>query len=534
MSYYNLFEDGIKQVEATREERLGKTFDALDLKGRDELLKAFHPDFIAKEKRALRIGPNKQDSIAHEIADIVESYSFIDPDKINLDKIEYDVDVLVIGAGGAGLTAAIEAHKANANVLLVSKLRLGDANTVMAQGGIQAADKENDSPAQHYLDVMGGGHFTNIPELVKELTESAPETIRWLENLGAMFDKKDDGEMVSIHGGGTSRKRMHSARDYSGLEILRVVRDEFLNLQIPYKDFCSTVELIKDTSGKIAGAVLYNMETGHLFVCRAKTVILATGGLGRLHIQGFPCTNHYGATGDGIVLGNRAGAPFVFMNAIQYHPTGVAFPEQMLGLLVTEKVRGLGAHLLNCDGERFIYELQPRDIVASGIIREVKGRKKGVKTPSGMEGVWLDSPIIEKIRGKGTIQKELPAMYKQYEKFGIKMDEQPILIYPTQHYQNGGLRINAKAQTNIENLFAAGEVSGGIHGENRLMGNSLLDILVFGRKAGKNAAELSKNIKLESLTLQHVKEHNEGLKALGVPEEKVSPILLPTYAKIDN
>ncbi|MFC1485342.1 FAD-binding protein, partial [bacterium] len=529
MGYNKSTKELIKSVNGSRQNRINQDFSKLNLSDRRNLLESFHPDHIQDKKRKLRIGPNTGDQLAHELVNILESYSFIDPKNIDLDKHDFEVDVLVVGAGGAGISAAIESFHAGANVMLVTKLRLGDANTVMAQGGIQAADKENDSPITHYLDVMGGGHFTNTPALVKALTESAPETISWLENLGVIFDKKDDGEMITIHGGGTSRKRMHSARDYTGLEILRVIRDEFLNFKIPYLEFCSTVELIKDVKGNIAGALLYNMETQQIHVCKAKTVILATGGMGRLHVQNFPCSNHYGATADGIALASRAGVPFVFMNSIQYHPTGAAYPEQILGLLVTEKVRGLGAQLVNADGERFIYELLPRDIVSSVIIKEVGERKKGVMADSGIQGVWLDSPLIDMIHGKGTARNILPAMYTQYEKFGIKIDEEPILVYPTQHYQNGGLKINEEGQTNIANLFAAGEVSGGIHGENRLMGNSLLDILVFGRRAGKRAARLSKQIVLDKLTLRHVVEHNKKMDELDISKECKSPILLPSY-----
>lgn len=529
MSYTKQLTGLIENVEKTREARIEQKVEPLNLAAREKLLTDYHPDYIESGKRALRYGPNKGDKIAHEIADVLEAYSFINPDLINLGNADDDVDVLVIGAGGAGMAAAIEASQAGAKVLLITKLRLGDANTVMAQGGIQAADKAVDSPVRHYLDVMGGGHFTNDPELVRTLTENAPETIHWLEELGVIFDKKSSGELKTIHGGGTSRKRMHSSRDYSGLEICRVIRDKFLNSHIPYHNFTSVVEFIKDDSGKIGGVVTYNMDMHKYSVCRAKTIIIATGGIGRLHIQNFPCSNHYGATGDGIVLGYRAGLPLRFMHAIQYHPTGAAYPNQMLGILVTEKVRGLGAQLVNCDGERFIYELQSRDVVASGIIREVQGRGKGVPTAFGVEGVWLDSPLIDSVHGVGTVQKELPAMYKQFEKFGIKIDQQPILVYPTQHYQNGGIKINTYAQTDISNLYAAGEVSGGIHGENRLMGNSLLDILVFGRRAGKHAAESAKQINLGKLSLDFVREHNEEMKKLDVPASRKSPILLPTY-----
>ena len=183
--------------------------------------------------------------------------------------------------------------------MIVTKLRIGDANTMMAEGGIQAADKENDSPVQHYLDCFGGGHFAAKPELVKRLVMEAPDAIKWLNDLGVEFDKEDDGTMITTHGGGTSRKRMHAAKDYSGSEIMRTIRDEVLNLGIPVVEFTSAVELLKDEKGQTAGAVLLNMETGDYSVARAKTVVIATGGAGRMHYQGFPTSNHYGATADG-------------------------------------------------------------------------------------------------------------------------------------------------------------------------------------------------------------------------------------------
>jgi len=522
--------ESIRRVEATRSTRMGQQFSRLTADEKTALLKGYHPDYKAGTMRELAVGPNAGDRVPHELADLLEGRSRIDPD-FDLSCIDYDVDVLVIGGGGAGTSAAILAHERGAKVLLVTKLRLGDANTMMAQGGIQAADKPNDSPAIHYLDVMGGGGFQNIPELVAALTKDAPAAIKWLEELGAMFDKQPDGTMVSIHGGGTARRRMHSARDYSGAEIMRTLRDEFRNRQIPYREFTSAVELLLDSKGQCAGAVLCDMETEELRVVRAKAVILATGGMGRLHVQQFPCTNHYGATADGLVIGYRAGAKMVFMDAVQYHPTGVAYPEQIVGQLVTEKVRGLGAQLVNAKGECFIFDLETRDTVSSAIIRECLERKNGVQTNTGMHGVWLDSPMIEMIRGDGTIAKALPAMMRQYARFDIDMRRLPILVYPTQHYQNGGLLIAADSETVVPNLYAAGEVSGGVHGRNRLMGNSLLDIIVFGRRAGMAVAERIGNVKQGTLTLDHVRGYQADLMAAGRDSGQKAPMLLPNYLR---
>jgi len=304
-----------------------------------------------------------------------------------------------------------------------------------------------------------------------------------------------------------------------------------LNRKIPVVEFTSAVELIKDEKGQVAGAVLLNMETDDYLVARAKTVIIATGGAGRLHYQNFPTSNHYGATADGLVLGYRAGAPLLYQDTIQYHPTGVAYPSQIFGALVTEKVRSLGAMLINKDGEAFMHPLETRDVSAASIIRECSERGKGVDTPLG-SGVWLDTPMIEMIGGEGTIEKRIPAMLRMYLNYGIDMRKQPILIYPTLHYQNGGLEIGGEGFTKtIPNLLVAGEAVGGIHGRNRLMGNSLLDIIVFGRNAGKAAAAKAKEVELGEMNLDHIYSYAEELKAAGIETEEVSPLLLPKYAR---
>ncbi|MCX7702823.1 MAG: FAD-binding protein [Planctomycetota bacterium] len=519
----------IKIVEKTRKERIAQAMlPPLSIDEKKTLLSKFHPDYKIEKMRQLQVGPNKGDKTPHEIADIVEAYSLINPAKYKVGSPAYETDVLVIGAGGAGVAAALVASEAGAKVLLATKLRLGDANTAMAQGGIQAADRLEDSPVTHYLDVVGGGGFTNIPELVRALVMDGPSVIAWLEDLGMMFDKDAHGNMIEIHGGGTSIKRMHSARDYTGGEIMKTLRDEFLNRRIPYLEFSPAVELFTHKQ-RCTGALLYNLETSELIPVRAKCTILATGGSGRLHIQGFPTTNHYGATADGLVIAYRAGVPFLFMDTIQYHPTGAAFPEQILGQLVTEKVRGLGAHLVNVEGARFVRELETRDAVSAAIIRECEERKKGVTLPSGLSAVWLDSPVIDIIHGEGTVKKQLPAMWRQYIRFNIDMAKEPILTYPTQHYQNGGLKIDEFGRTPLKGLYAAGEVSGGIHGRNRLMGNSLLDILVFGRRAGRKAAEEAKTTDFGELTLTHITNYHKELRDAGIKPERFSPMILPDY-----
>ena len=396
--------ESVKKVEATRAARLGVEPRRMTADEKDALLKEFHPDYREEAFAEIKVGPNKGQKAPKELVHLLHSNSRLLSEKVDINKVDYDVDVLVIGGGGAGASAAIEAHEAGANVMIVTKLRIGDANTMMAEGGIQAADKENDSPVQHYLDAFGGGHFAARPELLRRLVMEAPDAIKWLNDLGVMFDKDENGRMITTHGGGTSRKRMHACKDYSGAEIMRTLRDEVLNRQIPVAEFTVAVELIRDDRGQVAGAVLQNLETEDYLVAKAKTVIIATGGAGRMHYQGFPTSNHYGATADGLILGYRMGAPLLYQDTIQYHPTGVAFPSQIFGALVTEKVRSVGAQLVNVDGEAFMHPLETRDVAASGIIRECTARGKGVNTPLG-SGVWLDTPMIEEIGGPGTIEK---------------------------------------------------------------------------------------------------------------------------------
>jgi succinate dehydrogenase/fumarate reductase flavoprotein subunit len=560
MSYPPEVKALIRLVEKTRPQRVerarrGESYPALTLAEREDRLKRFHPDYRAEAKRALAVGPNRGDLVPVELADLLESHSRLDPDALRLNRIDLDCDVLIIGAGGAGTAAALEAAQAGASVIMATKLRHGDANTVMAEGGIQAATAETDSPCYHYVDAMGGGHFSNDPPLVEALVRDAPAAIEWLENLGVLFDKYPDGRMKVRHGGGTSRKRLHSCGDMTGAEIMRVLRDEARDRPgIRVLEFTPALELLLDESGpstlrdpqgrpeddrgatgsgqgRCAGAVLLNLETRELYVARAKAVILATGGLGRLHIQSFPCTNHYGATADGLVMAYRAGVKACFLDSTQFHPTGAIFPEQNAGLLITEKVRGLGAHLLNRNGEEFLFALEPRDVASACIIRECSERGLGVETPAGRFGVWLDSPMIDLLHGEGTVKRELGAKYLQFKRFGIEISEEPMLVYPTLHYQNGGLIIGVHSETSIPGLYAAGEVSGGVHGKNRLMGNSLLDVVVFGRRAGSAASAFAREAPpVGKLTLEHVRRAEAELAKAGAGDRRVGPMLLPNYA----
>ncbi|TRO53221.1 FAD-binding protein [Candidatus Bathyarchaeota archaeon] len=525
-------QESLKKVAASRAERVGKRHPSMTPEERQKVLENYHPDWKMEQKRELKVGHNKGSIMPHEMVDQLEAHSIVDTSKIDLSKIDYDVDILIIGAGGAGLSAAILANDKGVSknkILIVQKLRLGDANSKMSQGGIQAADAPFDSPTLHYLDIIGGGHYFNDPELVEAMVKDGPDVIKWHEELGVMYDKLADGTMMLAAGGGTSRRRMHSCKDYTGMEITRVLMDEVINRDISYVEFMAAVEFLKDDKGQVGGALLYDLDSDEYKVARAKSTILATGGFGRLHIQGYETTNHYGATGDGLVMAYRAGANLVHLDSTQFHPTGSAYPDQIVGQLCTEKLRGRGAQPVNVDGELFVYPLETRDVEASAIIRECYGRNKGLTTPTGMRGLWLDTPLIDIINGEGTIEREFAAMLRNYHKFGIDIRKEPMLVFPTLHYQNGGVHINVKCETSVPGLYAAGEVCGGVHGKNRLMGNSQLDLYVFGRRAGIAAAERAKTATIGKLSLSHVDEYEKLLEKEGIVTDRKSPMLLPEY-----
>ena len=537
MSYTPEMKELIKKVEATRPQRIEKSrknehYPDLSLEEREQVLKKFHPDYMDEGRRAVKVGPNKGDVFPEEVVDLLESKTRIDVPRIDLEKVDFETDVLVIGGGGAGTAAALTAQEQGMKVIIATKLRHGDANTVMAEGGIQGATQEGDSPFYHYLDTIGGGHFTNQSDLVEALVHDAPLVIAWLESLGMMFDKDKEGRLAVRHFGGSSRKRMHSAGDMTGAEIMRIIRDETRNCSddITVLEFSPAIELLLDEEGKCGGALLYSLDTEEYVLVKAKTVIVATGGFGRLHVQGFATTNHYGATMDGVVMAYRAGVKTTFMHSTQYHPTGAAYPEQNVGLLITEKTRGLGAHVLNKLGEQFCFPLEPRDIESALLIRECTARDNGVITPTGRLGVWLDSPMIDILHGDGTVERELPAKFIQFKRYEIDISKEPMLVYPTLHYQSGGIFMNAQTETSLKGLYSAGEVSGGIHGDNRLMGNSLLDILTFGRRAGTVAAHYVKSgIEIKKLNTSHLTAFEDELKSTGIEDPLVGPMLLPDY-----
>lgn len=521
----------IEKVNSTRQKRKSYTPPAMSPEEQQEALKV-HPDYAPGGKRKIRIGPNKNDLASNELVDLLEAYPVITPAEIDLKKVDYSVDLLVIGGGLAGTSACIWANLQGVDkdkILLVNKLRHGDANSIMAEGGTQAADREQDSLEAHFLDTIGGGHFANKPDVVRALVSDAPLIMQWLHDLGAIFDREENSDFMEKFAGGFSRKRLHSCRDYTGLEEFRVIRDEFRNRAIPVIEHNPAIELLTDGK-RVTGAILYNLETSEYKVVAAKAIILATGGFGRLHIRGFPTTNHYGATADGIILAYRVGAKLRDIESVQYHPTGAAYPIQIIGYLLTEKLRSAGAQPVNKKGEAFVYPLEPRDVEASAIIRECYLKDNGITTPTGLRGVWLDTPMIEVKNGEGYIEKNFPGMKRLYERNDIDMARDPVLIFPTLHYQNGGVETDPWGHTSVEGLWVAGEVKGGVHGKNRLMGNSTLDTMVFGRRAGISTAEyVLSDKKGGRLTLKHIDRYAKLLQEAEIETTRKAPLILPEY-----
>ena len=401
------------------------------------------------------------------------------------------------------------------------------ANTVMAEGGMQVAISKEDTPIRHYLDTLRGGHMENDPALLKVLVSEGPSAAKWLMDMGVLFDKEEDGNLSMRGGGGSSKPRLLRCKDYTGLEMMRVLKDEVLNQKIDLLEFSPVVELLTD-GAVCTGAVLKNLDNDRFVIVSAKCVILATGGIGRLHIQGFPTSNHYGATADGLPIAYRAGAKLTLQDTFQYHPTGAVFPTPIAGMLVTEALRSVGAQLVNANGDRFINEMETRDVVASAVIAEC-AQGRGVTTVSSRKGVWLDLPLVDVINGCGTLANRFPNMVRQFSRYQIDITKEPVLIYPTLHYQNGGIKIDVNGESTLPNLFVAGEASGGIHGRNRLMGNSLLDIIVYGRRAGRAVSERIATIGSHKMTLNHLHKFEQARSEAGITNQRVSPILFPDY-----
>jgi succinate dehydrogenase / fumarate reductase flavoprotein subunit len=433
----------------------------------------------------------------------------------------HEHDVLVIGAGGAGLRAAIESAHSGASVGLICKSLLGKAHTVMAEGGIAAAlanVDDRDNWKVHFADTMRGGQYLNNWRMAEIHAKEAPDRVKELEALGAVFDRTADGRILQRNFGGHKYPRLAHVGDRTGLEIIRTLQDHVVHQPIDVHMECTIVSLLKD-GNRISGALGYDRERGRFKLFEAKAVVLATGGIGRA----FSVTsNSWEYTGDGHALAYNAGAALQDMEFVQFHPTGMVWPPSVRGILVTEGVRGEGGILVNKEGRRFMFddipdnyrgqtadneeegwrytqgdknarrppELLTRDHVARAIMKEVR---EGRGSPHG--GVFLDiSWISSKLsNAEEHIKKKLPSMYHQFKQLAdIDITKEPMEVGPTTHYVMGGIRVDGDTQmSSVPGLFAAGEVGAGLHGANRLGGNSLSDLLVFGMRAGKYAAEFA-------------------------------------------
>jgi len=405
----------------------------------------------------------------------------------------HEHDVLVIGAGGAGLRAAIEALAQGVSVGVVCKSLLGKAHTVMAEGGIAAA-MANVDPADdwrtHFRDTMRGGKMLNNWRMAQLHAQEAPARIHELEQWGALFDRTENGQILQRAFGGHTFRRLCHVGDRTGLEMIRTLQDRGVHLGFDVYMECTVVQLLKD-GPRIAGAIAYWREQGRFVVFKAKSVVIATGGIGKA----WPITsNSWEYTGDGMALAYEAGADLLDMEFVQFHPTGMVWPPGVQGILVTEAVRGEGGILRNKLGERFMekydpkrMELSTRDVVARSIYIEVR---EGRGTEHG--GAYLD--ISHK--PAEYVKRKLPSMYHQFKELAdVDITKGPMEVGPTCHYMMGGIRVDAEtAQSTVPGLYAAGEAAAGLHGANRLGGNSLSDLLVFGRRAGLAAAEHAKKV----------------------------------------
>jgi len=402
----------------------------------------------------------------------------------------HEHDVLIIGAGGAGLRAAIEAIAQGARVALVCKSLLGKAHTVMAEGGIAAAmanvDKADDWRT-HFCDTMRGGKFVNNWRMAQLHAQEAPDRVRELEQWGALFDRTPAGDILQRAFGGHTFKRLCHVGDRTGLELIRTLQDRGVELGIDVFMECTITRLLKD-GDRVAGAFGYWREQGRFVAFKAKSIVIATGGIGKAWRV---TSNSWEYTADGMALAYEAGAELMDMEFVQFHPTGMVWPPGVQGILVTEAVRGEGGILRNKLGERFMekydpkkMELSTRDVVARSIYTEVR---EGRGTEHG--GAYLD--ISHK--PAEYVKKKLPSMYHQFKELAdVDITKGPMEVGPTCHYMMGGIRVEAEtAASTVPGLFAAGEAAAGLHGSNRLGGNSLSDLLVFGRRAGKAAAEFA-------------------------------------------
>lgn len=434
----------------------------------------------------------------------------------------YETDVLIIGAGGAGLRASVEAINRGSRVLIATKSLLGKAHTVMAEGGIAASlgnvDKE-DNWQVHFTDTFVEGVYLSDWRLVERLAKEAPERVLELEQYGALFDRNPDGKIMQRAFGAHTYRRLCHVGDKTGLEMIRTLQDKVIHSDAVVLEEIMITKIFSE-DGKVRGAFGIFIKTGDYALIEAKAVILATGGLGRIYKV---TSNSWESTGDGLSLAYEAGATLQDIEMVQFHPTGMVWPPGIRGTLVTEGVRGEGGLLYNSNGERFMLryspqkkELDARDVVARSIYHEIT---EGRGTEHG--GVYLDISY----KGKDFILEKLPGMYNQFKDFaGVDISREKMEVAPTTHYHMGGIRIDPESnETNINGLYACGEAASGLHGANRLGGNSLVDLLVFGKRTGETASDYAKESKKGSISDGEAAEEISRIESFLGKENPTNP-----------
>jgi len=394
-------------------------------------------------------------------------------------------DVVVLGGGGAGCAAAIEASQLTANLVLVTSGSLQDSKTYQAQGGIQASFGKNDSPDKHCEDTLRTGQYANDPKLVRILAESARATIHWLESIGVAFNR-EDGEYVLSTAGGLSEPRVLSVADQAGKGIVAALVKEVKRRNVTVLEHSAAWEVAKD--GDVFRLVVRQTGSDTPVTLETRTLVLCTGGfLAREKATGYsdPAKSQ---SPDGITLAESLGAVVVSPDLVQYHPTGVVLPVELRRVRLPETMRGAGAVLLNRHGVEFADSLMTRNALTQAVVDQCQ-QGNGVDTPDGRRGVWLDTPRIDTLNGPGFTRERFPTFVQMFLDHGHDICKDPVLVYPVLHYSLGGVQLDEHCETTVPGCFAAGEVTWGVHGKERLMGNSLLEIFVFGRIAGRKAAE---------------------------------------------
>ena len=388
------------------------------------------------------------------------------------------------------MSAVLSATRAGADVIVTTKSALGAGNTGKAQGGIQAAIGDDDSTDSHFEDTFAAGHRAARPDLVRQLAEGGPDAIAWLDSLGVGFTR-DEGRLRLLRCGGASRRRLLQAGERTGAEMVKSLRAA---VRVSGADVWEATRLeALEPEGDGWRAVVAPGGNGLRRTVRASAVVLAAGGgmRGEAEALGLHSTNHPDATPEVLRMALELGAQGRELDSWQQHPTGSIWPEALAGYALPETTRAYGATLHDADGERFVNELAPRDVVAQAIVAVVE-EGRGAEAPDGSVGVWLDTPAIDRENGSGFTADRLAYVHNRYLKAGVDITRERVLVYPVLHYRNGGLAIDINAATTLPGVFAAGEIAGGVHGSNRLMGNSLLDTVVYGRRAGLSAAEVAR------------------------------------------